>query len=175
MGRGGVIRRGAACPSPDGTLMLGGLQQASVVGHDLVFGQVQVELQSHQDGKLEGDQLPAVHPETLFKFIDEDLDFVLLQVSPDLGGQQHTRAGAQFAVLFVQFALKNQFLEVDKSHGHRQLLVAALVLSQFFDLPLQAPDLAERESDVWKLLLESLVHVLLQVRRLHVFNHCGHI
>lgn len=29
---------------PDGSLMLGGLQQASVVGHDLVFWQVQVEL-----------------------------------------------------------------------------------------------------------------------------------
>lgn len=31
-------------PPPDGSLMLGGLQQASVVGHDLVFWQVQVEL-----------------------------------------------------------------------------------------------------------------------------------
>lgn len=29
---------------PDGPLMLGGLQQASVVGHDLVLRQVQVEL-----------------------------------------------------------------------------------------------------------------------------------
>lgn len=29
---------------PDGSLMLGGLQQASVVGHDLVLRQVQVEL-----------------------------------------------------------------------------------------------------------------------------------
>lgn len=46
-------------------LMLGGLQQASVVGHDLVLRQVQVELQRHQDGELEGDQLPAVHPESL--------------------------------------------------------------------------------------------------------------
>lgn len=29
---------------PDGSPTLGGLQQASVVGHDLVFRQVQVEL-----------------------------------------------------------------------------------------------------------------------------------
>lgn len=29
---------------PDGSLMLGGLQQASVVGHDLVLMEVQVEL-----------------------------------------------------------------------------------------------------------------------------------
>lgn len=170
-----MIRRGVESPTPDVTLMLGGLQQPSVVRHDLVFGQVQVELQSHQDWKLEGDQLPAVYPKTLFKFINEDLDFMFLQISPDLGRQQHACAGAQFTVLLVQFALKNQFLEVDKSHGHSQLLVAALVLSQLFDLPLQTSDLAERESDVWKFLLESFVHVLLQVRWLDVFDHCGHV
>lgn len=56
---------------PDGPLMLGGLQQASVVGHDLVFRQVQVELQRHQDGELEGDQLPAVHSEALLQFLWE--------------------------------------------------------------------------------------------------------
>ena len=54
---------------PDGSPMLGGLQQASVVGHDLVLGQVQVELQRHQDGELEGDQLSAVHPEPLLQFL----------------------------------------------------------------------------------------------------------
>lgn len=36
-----IRRRGRP---PDGSLMLGGLQQASVVGHDLVLWQVQVEL-----------------------------------------------------------------------------------------------------------------------------------
>lgn len=54
---------------PDGPLMLGGLQQASVVGHDLVLGQVQVELQRHQHGELEGDQLPPVHSEALLQFL----------------------------------------------------------------------------------------------------------
>lgn len=52
--------------------MLGGLQQASVVGHDLVLRQVQVELQRHQDGELEGDQLPAVHSEALLQFLWEE-------------------------------------------------------------------------------------------------------
>lgn len=51
--------------------MLGGLQQASVVGHDLVFGQVQVELQRHQDRELEGYQLSAVHSEPLLQFLPE--------------------------------------------------------------------------------------------------------
>lgn len=51
--------------------MLGGLQQASVVGHDLVLGQVQVELQRHQDGELEGNQLTAVHSEALLQFLWE--------------------------------------------------------------------------------------------------------
>ena len=59
-----------ACP-PDGSLMLGGLQQASVVGHDLVLWQVQVELQRHQDGELEGYELSAVHSEPLFQFLPE--------------------------------------------------------------------------------------------------------
>lgn len=54
---------------PDGPLMLGGLQQASVVGHDLVLGQVQVELQRHQHGELEGNQLPPVHSEALLQFL----------------------------------------------------------------------------------------------------------
>lgn len=54
---------------PDGPLMLGGLQQASVVGHDLVLGQVQVELQRNQHGELEGDQLPPVHSEALLQFL----------------------------------------------------------------------------------------------------------
>lgn len=54
---------------PDGSLMLGGLQQASVVGHDLVFGKVQVELQRHQDRELEGYQLPAIHSEPLLQFL----------------------------------------------------------------------------------------------------------
>lgn len=53
-------------PPPDGSPMLGGLQQASVVGHDLVFRQVQVELQRHEDWELEGYQLSAVHSEPLF-------------------------------------------------------------------------------------------------------------
>lgn len=56
---------------PDGSLMLGGLQQASVVGHDLVLWQVQVELQRHQDGELEGYELSAVHSEPLFQFLPE--------------------------------------------------------------------------------------------------------
>ena len=60
-----------AARPPDGSLMLGGLQQASVVGHDLVLRQVQVELQRHQDRELEGDQLSAVHSESLFQFLPE--------------------------------------------------------------------------------------------------------
>lgn len=57
---------------PDGPLMLGGLQQASVVGHDLVLRQVQVELQCHQDGELEGYQLTAVHSKALLQFLWEE-------------------------------------------------------------------------------------------------------
>lgn len=57
---------------PDGPLMLGGLQQASVVGHDLVLRQVQVELQRHQDGELKGNQLTAVHSEALLQFLREE-------------------------------------------------------------------------------------------------------
>lgn len=54
---------------PDGSPTLGGLQQASVVRHDLVLRQVQVELQRHQDGELKGYQLSAVHSEPLLQFL----------------------------------------------------------------------------------------------------------
>lgn len=57
--------------SPDRELLLGSLQEASVVGHDLVLGQVQVELQRHQHGELEGDQLTAVHPKPLLQFLNQ--------------------------------------------------------------------------------------------------------
>lgn len=57
---------------PDGSPMLGGLQQASVVGHDLMLGQVQVELQCHQDRELEGYQLPAVHSEPFLQFLPKE-------------------------------------------------------------------------------------------------------
>lgn len=55
--------------SPDGSPTLRGLHQASVVGHDLVLRQVQVELQGYQDGELERDQLPAVHSEPFLQFL----------------------------------------------------------------------------------------------------------
>lgn len=71
LGGGGVgfeIRRdGSVCP--DAELLLGGLQEASVVRHDLVLGQVKVELQRHQHGELESDQLAPVHPKPLLQFL----------------------------------------------------------------------------------------------------------
>lgn len=70
MGSGGSGGEPGRRP-PDGSPMLGGLQQASVVGHDLVLRQVQVELQRHQDRELEGYQLSAVHAEPLFQFLPE--------------------------------------------------------------------------------------------------------
>lgn len=70
--------------------------------------------------------------------INQELDLVFLQVAADLGRQEDTGAGAEFTVLLVQFALKHQLLKVDESHGHRRLLVAALILGQLSYLPLQA-------------------------------------
>lgn len=54
---------------PDGSPTLRGLQEASVVGHDLVLRQVQVELQRHQDGELKSDELSAVHSEPFLQFL----------------------------------------------------------------------------------------------------------
>lgn len=55
--------------SPDEQLLLGVLQEASVVWHDLMLRQVKVELQRHQHGELEGDQLAPVHPKPLLQFL----------------------------------------------------------------------------------------------------------
>lgn len=63
---------------------------------------------------------------------------MLLQVAADLGRQQDARAGAEFTVLLVELALKNELFEVDEGHGDGRLLVAALILGQLLDLPFQA-------------------------------------
>lgn len=70
--------------------------------------------------------------------VNQELDLVLLEVAADLGRQEDARAGAEFTVLLVQFSLKHKLLEVDESHGHRRLLVAALILRQLSYLPFQA-------------------------------------
>lgn len=63
---------------------------------------------------------------------------MLLEVAADLGRQENAGASAEFAVLLVQLPLKHELLEVDESHGHRRLLVAALILRQLPYLPFQA-------------------------------------
>lgn len=70
--------------------------------------------------------------------VNQELDLVLLEVAADLGRQEDARTGAEFTVLLVQFSLKHKLLEVDESHGHRRLLVAALILRQLSYLPFQA-------------------------------------
>lgn len=128
---------------------------------------------------------------------------MLLEVSADLGRQQDAGSGAEFAVLLVEFALQHQLLEIHEGHGDGGLLEAALVLGQLPDLSLQAaahtsrrqtsdigparvhsttlrdsrtalpPDLAQRQANVRELLLERLVHVLLQVGGLDVLDNRG--
>lgn len=70
--------------------------------------------------------------------VNQELDLVLLEVTADLGRQEDARAGAQFTVLLVQFPLEHKLLEVDESHGHGRLLVAALILRQLSYLSFQA-------------------------------------
>jgi len=71
-------------------------------------------------------------------YVDQDLDLVLLEIATDLGRQQDTSAGAEFAILLVEFPVKHEFFKVDESHGHRRLLVATFIQGQLFYLPFQA-------------------------------------
>lgn len=71
-------------------------------------------------------------------YIDKKLDLVFLKITANLGCQEDAGSSAEFAVLFVQLALKNEFFEVDESHGHSRLLVPAFILGQFFYLSFQA-------------------------------------
>lgn len=79
--------------------------------------------------------------------VNQELDLVLLEVAADLGRQQDAGAGAEFTVLLVQFSLKHELLEVDESHGHRRLLVAALILRQLSYLAFQAAGSWRDESE----------------------------
>lgn len=51
--------------------VLGALDQASVMGHDLVLRQVKGKFQGHQHWELEGDQLSSVQPELLLQFLQQ--------------------------------------------------------------------------------------------------------
>lgn len=89
--------------------------------------------------------------------INQELDLVLLEVAADLGRQEDARACAEFTVLLVQFSLKHQLLEVDESHGHRRLLVAALILRQLSYLPFQAVGCWRDERERRKVELPSQI------------------
>lgn len=82
---------------------------------------------------------------------------MLLEVAADLGRQEDARAGAEFTVLLVQFSLKHKLLEVDESHGHRRLLVAALILRQLSYLPFQAAGSWRDERESRKVELPSQI------------------
>lgn len=49
------------------------------------------------------------------------------EVTADLGCEQNTSTSAQFAVLFVEFALEDELLKVHVSHGDSHWLQTALL------------------------------------------------
>lgn len=70
-------------------------------------------------------------------YINQKLDLVLLEITADLGRQKNTSSCTELTILLVQFTLKHKFFKIDKSHGHRRLLVATFILGQLFYLPFQ--------------------------------------
>lgn len=95
-------------------------------------------LQANQGGAAEGKCWGLTLFFVFFTHVDQELGLALLQIAADFGGQEDTGAGAQLAILLVEFALKRELLKVDESHGHGRFLVAALVLGQLLYLPFQA-------------------------------------
>lgn len=62
-------------------------------------------------------------------------NFMFPEVTADLGCKQNASTSAQFAVLFVEFALEDELLEVNVSHGDSNRLQTAL-FTQVPHLPL---------------------------------------
>lgn len=75
---------------------------------------------------------------------------MLLKVTANLGCQEDAGSSAEFTVLFVQLALKNEFFEVDESHGHSRLLIPAFILRQFFYFSFQAMEKFTFEEEIQK-------------------------
>lgn len=71
-------------------------------------------------------------------YVYKKFDLVFLEITADLGCQQDTSSSTEFTVLLVQFALKNKFFKVDKSHGNCRFLKATFILGQFSYLSFQA-------------------------------------
>lgn len=69
---------------------------------------------------------------------------MFLEVAADLGRQEDAGSSAEFAILLVQFALKNELFEVDESHGHCRFLITAFILGQLSYLPFQAAGREQR-------------------------------
>lgn len=56
-------------PCPALGPVLGALDQASVMGQDLVLRQMKRELQGHQHWEFKGNQFSSIQPELLFQFL----------------------------------------------------------------------------------------------------------
>lgn len=81
--------------------------------------------------------------------INKLFDLKSFEVTANLGSQEDAGTCAELAVLFIQFASEGQLLKVHKRHGHRRLLIATVLLSQFAYLFLQTEfDQLERTSEL---------------------------
>ena len=66
-------------------------------------------------------------PETsLSTYVYKVFNFMFPEITADLGCKQNASTSTQFAVLFVEFALEDELLKVNISHGDSNRLQIAL-------------------------------------------------
>ena len=88
------------------------IEEPLVVGEHLLAGDVETELQGHQDCKLRGQQVLPVESEDSFRLLYQHLQLVPLAVV-QFSRENETCSGAKLPVDFVNYILKNQLLKVD--------------------------------------------------------------
>lgn len=145
------------------------VHQPLVVRKYLANRQMQAKLQRHQNGELGRRQLLAIEPENALGFLDQTLQRLALDVV-QLGAEQQTSAGAQFAILLAYEIGQNQLLEVDVRLRHGQQIDATVHFVDVTHFALDAAQLAQRQLNVREFLAELVVELLFQIGRLHVVD-----
>ena len=88
------------------------IEEPLIVREYFLTGDVEAELQSHEDRELWCEQISSVEAEDGLCLLYHQLQLLALAVV-QLGGQDQACPGAELPIHFIDYVLENQFFKVD--------------------------------------------------------------
>ena len=88
------------------------IEEPLIVREYFLTGDVEAELQRHEDRELWCEQISSVEAEDGLCLLYHQLQLLALAVI-QLGGQDQASSGTELPIHFVDYVLKNQFFKVD--------------------------------------------------------------